>query len=216
MNMMRWKIEVILVLLILFLPMIATAEETTKVYSVEELEAYEQDGWKISTGMSYTMPEIISERAKVGENVLIEGSVHVNMRKEIKEETMRLYGRVSNYQIEVFVYRNDLLIFEGYPMITDDRGFYKYTKFIPREPGYYKIVFYDYRWKEWHPLSPNTTFAFYVYEKDTDNDGVPDKYDYDPYDPNIQSRGDAKAPAFEAIFAIAGLLAVAYLLRRRR
>ena len=106
MNMMKWKIGVALVLFILFLPMIANAEETTKVYSVEELEAHERGGWKISTGMSYTMPEIISDRAKVGENVLIEGSVQVNMRKETKEETMRLYGPVSNYQIDVFVYRN--------------------------------------------------------------------------------------------------------------
>ncbi|MCK4735051.1 MAG: PGF-CTERM sorting domain-containing protein [Methanophagales archaeon] len=45
---------------------------------------------------------------------------------------------------------------------------------------------------------------------------MPDQYDYDSYDPNIQSRSDIKTPAFEAIFAIVGLLAVAYLLRRRR
>lgn len=52
-------------------------------------------------------------------------------------------------------------------------------------------------------------------EKDSDSDGVPDKYDYAPHDPNVQTKSDVKSPGFGAIFAIAGLLAVAYLLRRR-
>jgi len=51
---------------------------------------------------------------------------------------------------------------------------------------------------------------------DSDGDGVPDQYDYDPYDPNVQTKSDTKTPGFEAIFVIAGLLAVTYLLRRRR
>ena len=40
MNMMKWKIGVALVVLILFLPMIANAEEATKVYSIEEIITY--------------------------------------------------------------------------------------------------------------------------------------------------------------------------------
>ena len=51
---------------------------------------------------------------------------------------------------------------------------------------------------------------------DSDGDGVPDQYDYNPYDPDIQSRRDTKTPGFEAVFAVVGLLAVAYLFRRRR
>jgi len=50
---------------------------------------------------------------------------------------------------------------------------------------------------------------------DSDGDGVPDEYDYAPHDPKVQTKDDVKAPAFEAVFAIAGLFAVAYLLRRR-
>ena len=53
-------------------------------------------------------------------------------------------------------------------------------------------------------------------EKDSDGDGVPDKYDYAPNDPKVQTKGDVKTPGFEAIFAIAGLLTVVYLLRRRK
>ena len=217
MNMMKGKIGVFLVLLML-LPLIANAEETRKVYSVEELEAYERDGWGISRGWSYTSPEIISDRAKVGEDVLIEGSVEVYMRKEIKGETMTLSGLASNNPITVSVYRNDLLIEGPSQVNTDDSGRYKYTRFIPREPGYYKIklVFYGSRGKEWHPITPDATFTFYVSEKDTDDDGVPDHYDYDPYDPDIQAKSDIETPGFEAIFAIVGLLTITYLLRRRR
>jgi hypothetical protein len=47
---------------------------------------------------------------------------------------------------------------------------------------------------------------------DTDGDGVPDEYDYAPKDPEVQSKSDIKTPAFEAIFAMIGLLTVAYLL----
>jgi PGF-CTERM protein len=50
---------------------------------------------------------------------------------------------------------------------------------------------------------------------DSDGDGVADRYDYAPHDPNVQTKDDVKTPGFEAVFAIAGLLAVAYLLRRR-
>ena len=59
---------------------------------------------------------------------------------------------------------------------------------------------------------------------DSDGDGTPDKYDYAPYDPNVQTESDSipeatptpKPPGFDVIFAIIGLLTIAYLLRRRR
>jgi hypothetical protein len=51
---------------------------------------------------------------------------------------------------------------------------------------------------------------------DSDGDGVPDKYDYAPYDPNVQGKSDIKTPGFEAIFAIVGLLLGTHFLRRRR
>jgi len=51
---------------------------------------------------------------------------------------------------------------------------------------------------------------------DSDGDGVPDKYDYAPHDPYVQTESDVKTTGFEVIFAITGLLAVAYLVRRRK
>jgi PGF-CTERM protein len=53
-------------------------------------------------------------------------------------------------------------------------------------------------------------------EKDSDGDGVPDEYDYAPYDPEVQTKSDVKTPGFGAIFAIAGVLIVFYLIRRNR
>jgi len=90
----------------------------------------------------------------------------------------------------------------------------KYGGFVPRESGYYKVYtrgFYDSL-----PCKSLWPLYFYVSEKDTDSDGVLDQYDYDPYDPNVQTKSDIETPGFGAIFAIAGLLAVAYLLRRRK
>jgi hypothetical protein len=51
MNMMKWKIGVVLVLLILFLPMMtnANAEETTKGYSMSDIIAFKKQGWEAST-----------------------------------------------------------------------------------------------------------------------------------------------------------------------
>jgi len=53
-------------------------------------------------------------------------------------------------------------------------------------------------------------------EKDSDGDGVPDEYDYAPNDPNVQTKEDVKIPGFGAIFAIVSLLALAYLVLRRK
>jgi len=58
---------------------------------------------------------------------------------------------------------------------------------------------------------------------DSDGDGVPDRYDYAPYDSNVQTKSGIKPettptpqpPGFEVPFVIVGLLLVAYLIKRR-
>ncbi|MCK4735914.1 MAG: hypothetical protein KAT65_25895 [Methanophagales archaeon] len=58
---------------------------------------------------------------------------------------------------------------------------------------------------------------------DSDRDGVPDKYDYAPYDPNVQTKSDIipettpapEPPGFDVILTISGLLTTAYLLKRK-
>jgi len=53
-------------------------------------------------------------------------------------------------------------------------------------------------------------------ELDSDGDGVPDRNDYAPNDPAVQTKGDIKTPGFGVILAIGSLIAVAYLVLRRR
>ncbi len=53
-------------------------------------------------------------------------------------------------------------------------------------------------------------------ELDSDGDGVPDRNDYAPNDPAVQAKGDIKTPGFGVILAIGSLIAVAYLVLRRR
>ena len=53
------------------------------------------------------------------------------------------------------------------------------------------------------------------YNVDTDGDGIWDPSDPNPLNPDIPPNDRPEPLGFEAIFAIAGLLAVAYLLRRR-
>ena len=218
--MLKWKIGVALVLLILFLPMIANAEEITKVYSISDIIAFKKQGWKASTDIWFDIPtqSKIGDGGIVGKNIMIEGGASVTLTKN----NQTLYGRIiysdgSAYYFLIQICKDDAVV-EVLGAIPDDNGNFS-VDFTPKEPGYYNIV-----WKsgyDWLPIENAPGFFgsplyFHVSEKDSDGDGVPDQYDFDSYDPNIQSRSDIKTPAFEAIFAIVGLLAVAYLLRRRR
>ena len=209
--MMKWKIGVALVLLMMLLPMIANAEETTKVYSISDITSYRQKGWEDTV---YVYFNDTVERAEVGEPLLIEGYVMVFFKKN--NEVLK--GYILDYPFVILFCKNGMDI-EDYYRESDNVGKFiisktKYGGFVPRESGYYKVYtrgFYDSL-----PCKSLWPLYFYVSEKDSDGDGVPDQYDYNPYDPDIQSGSDVKAPAFEAIFAIAELFAVAYLLLRRR
>jgi len=216
MNMMKCKIGTALILILLvFLALItnANAEETTKVYSIRDIIDFKKQGWETSIVIGFELPNLPKLTGRtVGENIMIEGIASVSLTKN----NQTLSGPISCYPFLVQVYKDggDVdVLFEA----TDDNGEFR-VDFTPKEPGYYKMV-----WKsgyDWlpikYPFLDDFLFYFYVSEKDSDDDGVPDQYDYDPYDSNVQTRSDIKTPAFEAIFAIAGLLAVTYLLRRRR
>ena len=225
MNMMKWKIGMVLVVLIALVSLSlitnATAEET-KGYTIIDIRDFCEQGWKASTDIWFDFPtqDKFREGGIVGENIMIEGSASVSLTKN----NQTLHGRIINprdgsiYYFYIEVYKDGVAI-DDIMVIPDINGNFSAT-FTPKEPGYYMIDWTS--GYNWIPMDPfyitlwKDKKYFHVSEKDSDGDGVPDQYDYDPYDPNIQSRTDIKAPAFEAIFAIAGLLAVAYLLRRRR
>jgi len=188
---MKGEIWVVLILLMLFLPMIADATEPTKIYSSEEIRKLEESGYEIKTGKSYTIPEVISERAEVDKPVVIEGYVDAHMwNKSITEATVwELLGRVSNEQVNLYIYKDGLEVFFD-AILTDENGEFIFNKFIPRGSGYYEATLMVYG--EWSP----SNFSFYVSEKptivDSDGDGWTDEHERsagtDPY--NVDTDGD--------------------------
>ena len=222
MNMMKWKIGAVLILLILFLPMItnANAEETTKGYSMSDIIAFKKQGWEASTDIRFDIPtqRKFGDGGIVGKNIMIEGGASVSLTKN----NQTLYGHIiysdgPAYYFLIQICKEDAVV-EVLGAIPDDNGNFN-VDFTPKEPGYYVID-----WKsgyDWLPIENAPGFFgsplyFHVSEKDSDGDGVPDQYDYDPYDLNVQTKSDIETPGFEAIFVIAGLLVVMYLLRRRK
>jgi hypothetical protein len=229
---MKWKIGMFLVLLMLVLSAITNAAETAKVYSSEEIRILERQGYEIEKGISYTIPEIVSERSEVGKPVIIQGYVSasvVNITDKKARVSERL-GYVSNSQVTFCIYKDSLYVFSG-SVRTNESGIYKFNTFIPRESGYYKAtVMYG-----GHPCN----ISFHASEKsnqiDSDGDGWGDEQERragtDPHNVDTDGDGiwDPKDPnplvaptsvleemiGFEAIFAIMGLSVVICFLRRK-
>jgi len=196
------KVGIALVLLMLLaMPMVVGAVEEPKVYSREEIRMYEEDGWV----SGFSIAGGLSEDATVGESTLLKGDIYVNLHKGTGGEEKLLHGFVSGVPVEISVYKDGLRIV-GDTVITDSTGKFEYNRFIPKERGYYNLVFS-------YPAGTGQTYAaqdgwlstsgtaFYVSEETT---------------PTPTPTPTPPTLGFEAVFAIIGLLAVAYLIRRGR
>jgi len=256
---MKWKTGMVLILLMLFLPTIANATDTIKVYTRDEIEALAEEGYTIAESVSLKFQERYST---VNEPFIIKGYVHASILNEsITEATVwEELGLVSNEDVDLYIYKNGLEVFSHYGS-ANESGAFRFDEFIPKEPGYYKACI-RVPYGDWlNPLN----FTFYAekstqidfdgdgwsdtqeriagtdpYNVDTDGDGI-----WDPKDPNplvaaltpaptlaplvtplvtqpvtptlspLPTPTPMPTPTFEAIFTIAGLLAVVYLLRRK-
>jgi len=240
-----WAIVGTLVILILFLIVLANAVDETKVYSSEEIKTLENEGQKVIKTISYTNQKLISARAVVGKPVVIEGAVWVSMRSEESFYIWNRNGRVSNDGIHFSIYKDDLEIASN-PIRSNDSGFYKFDKFVPRDSGYHRLTIRVFYGGEWHPSDINGErhhpgdIVFYVSPiPDSDGDGWNDeqekKAETDPY--NVDTDGDgiwdpkdpnplvASTPTITPTATISGLqiipinvalLAAAYLFRMRK
>ena len=227
--MMKWKMGIVLILLILFLPIVANAEAATltgEVYSSRDVRALEEEGWHVSiVNLGSPYPWLTSERyggmPTVNKAVKIEFNIGCSIY--IEKEGIDINGPCEGERVYLDIYKGDVLV-DDYFVNSDSRGIAEFTVTF-REPGYYRYESYT-GWEHDHGWS-GTSNEFYVQSPaliDSDGDGIPDKFDYAPYDPNIQTESDIipeatptpKTPGFDVIFAIIGLLTTAYLLRRRR
>lgn len=236
---MKRKTGAVLVLLILFLPMTANATETTKVYSSEEVMALEKEGWDISiynqgsnypwwTSEKYGGMPTVNKPAEITFNIVY----HLYRYVEDTKEDINIEGPCEGELVYLDIYKGGVLV-DDYFVVSDSNGTAEFTV-IFKEPGYYRYESYTV-WQINH-MGTRTSTEFYVEPTsvptstppqtvvptvspalmDSDNDGVPDKYDYAPYDPKVQTKSDIKTPGFEVMFAITGLLVVTYLLKRRK
>jgi len=194
------KVGIALVLLMLLaMPMMVSAVEELKVYSLEEIHTYEADGWV----SGFSIAGGLSEDATVGESTLIKGDIYVNLHKGVGGEEKLLHGFVSGVPVEISVYKDGLRIVWD-TVVTNSTGKFEYNRFIPKERGYYNLIFS-------YPAGTGQTYAaqdgwlstsgtaFYVSEETTPT-----------LAPTPQASG------FGAMLTIIGLLSVAYLIRQRK
>ncbi len=140
--MLKWKIGVALVLLILFLPMIANAEEITKGYSMSDIIAFKKQGWEASTDIRFDIPtqRKFGDGGIVGKDIMIEGGASVSLTKN----NQTLYGRIiysdgPAYYFLIQICKEDAVV-EVLEAIPVDNGNFS-VDFTPKEPGYYNLTF---------------------------------------------------------------------------
>jgi len=138
----------------------------------------------------------------VGETVTVEGYLSVSLGTFENPRLLTL--GVAHHPVSLHVYTGDMEIYTD-QVETDENGNYK-LEFIPRESGYYKAIIKAYNGKEYGKV---TGFTIHASSQTPPQTVTPTPMPPAPTPiPSI--------PGFEAIFAIAGLLTVTYLLRRRK
>jgi hypothetical protein len=119
---MKWKTGMVLILLMLFLPTIANATDTIKVYTRDEIEALAEEGYTIAESVSLKFQERYST---VNEPFIIKGYVHASILNEsITEATVwEELGLVSNEDVDLYIYKNGLEVFSHYGSANESGAF---------------------------------------------------------------------------------------------
>jgi hypothetical protein len=204
---MKWKIGVLLILLILLLPMIADA--TRLIYTAYEIDALVEEGYTIAESISFTTPDLRNfpqsytqqvvnkylMQQVVNKHLIIEGYMHAHNAScaDISERGgfWEEMGLVSNEIVQLYVYKDGLEVFD-HKVETNESGAFRFDAFIPREPGYYKACVSV---PESARRMGSFCFIFYAEKSalmDSDGDGWSDvqekKAGTNPY--NVDTDGD--------------------------
>lgn len=106
-----------------------------------EIGNIEANGYQASYFCSHEISETISERAKVGVPLIVQGDIGVSWGREgILNETCE----VANVQVDVFIYKDNLELYSE-TLYTDEYGDWESNVFMPNETGEYKFAM---RWPQ--------------------------------------------------------------------
>jgi len=103
-----------------------------------QLEAFEDNGLWTTRSISHEYADTISDRARIGIPLLIQGSMTASYGQHRNNLTKGICN-VENGQVNIRIYKNDLELFFD-SVMTNEYGDWESEKFIPREMGYYTIV----------------------------------------------------------------------------
>ncbi len=206
---MRGKITITIgiVLLLLVATITIDATDVNKPYWLQErltrgeINEHVSNGWSLNIFQTtlFKPPEFYVDMP-----ARLETWLSYLMNKRIDDEFFVLNGYVKNEKMYLEIYKNDVLVDE-YVGWTDSNG----TKiFIVtfKEQGYYACRAYS-EWEKERGLIPEQTEKFYVNPEPTPTP-MPT--------PTATPISTPSIPAFQIIPAIAALLAISYLIRRRK
>ncbi len=211
----RSKVGTIFVLVILvMLTAVVTCEAKESWHVIpEDMSIYQINekltkGWQLSflpTSCSWEDPETPwEEKIIVNEPVKFRVWIRYELVRNIDGDMYEFTGLCLDEQVYLDIYKDDLIIDDHTGQIGSN-GLINFSVTF-KEPGYYGYKVYS-EWEKEHGRIPERTEKFYVYP-------VPSPSPIPTASPSETQTPTPTPPGFEVIFAIAGLLAVAYIVRR--
>ena len=207
---MKHEIVIILILIVLlvFMPIGAEAKLLTR----DEIAVKESEGWKIRAlyAGGITNPWGTEEPFMpiVDEPTSLEVGVQYVLTKYEGGKKFSLSGSCAGEPVFLEIYKNNIPVDKSYGIPSDSNGWVKFTITF-RESGYYTYKIFTQFQKQDNEIPPITRNCYVKSALTPTPTPTPTSTPTSTPSPTPEEG----VPGFEAIFAITGLLVVAYLLR---